>query len=408
MTLSKLSRLESPQPGSPSRQWSLGPLSAPNWRRAGLSLAIRLISAALLATQTWHIVATSGGLRFGFTMAQAQTLAPSSTPAAAAVTVTAPATVGYDAVYGGVTTTTTVDGASLAITRDGDGYNPVAVAYGGASSGTLAFQYAPGNTRTVESDGDTATHLVYSGDYLPMAEFADNGGGSTTRYHFPGQGQLTAGSGQLAGSADGSELFAITDRLGSTRALLSGGAVQARFDYDTLGRPTETDGCSAACPARAYAWRYQSHRYILLADAGEAAGYQPGLQDFEARFYDHGQGRFLNADLAGASISPYTAMANDWANMIDPDGLMPRRSQSAPADARRRAGRKRNFAEAFGYEQQSDRRVAQRTGALARNPAPAAAVPAPPHRRHTQPRFQHGFARIPTRLDPVISNDGST
>jgi RHS repeat-associated protein len=367
--LSKLTPLASQQPGSPYRQWPCGPLPTPNWRRAGLSLAIRLISAALLATQTWQIVETSGGLRFAKAAAQAQTPAPTPTAAAATpATKAAPATVGYDAVYGGVSQTTTADDTALTLTRDADGYSPVAIAYSGTSAGMLTFQYAPGDGRTVESDGAATTHLVYAGDYLPMAEF-DAGAAPATRYHFPGQGQLTnysqGGSGQLAVSADGSELFAVTDRLGSTRALLSAGAVQARFDYDMLGKPTETDNCSSACPAREYAYRYQSHRYILLASAGDQAGYQPGLQDFKARFYDHGQGRFLNTDLAGASISPYTAMGNDWVNNIDEDGLMPRRSaKKARPDPRRTPGVKRNFAAAFGYEQQFGRNVEPRTGDL--------------------------------------------
>jgi hypothetical protein len=304
-------------------------LRARNGRRYGWSFAVSLLSAALIATQTWQIVETSGELRLAAAAAQAQTPAPSGTPAAAtpataAAPAAAPATVAYDAVYGGVSQTTTADATVLTITRDGDGYNAVAIQYNGASSGTLTFQYAPGDTRTVESDGDAATHLVYAGDYLPMAEF-DTGADAASRYHFPGRGQLTddsqGGSGQLAdGSGGVSELFALTDRLGSTRALLAGGAVQARFDYDTLGKPTETDSCASACPERQYAWRYQSHRYILLAEAGEVsgqaagsntetasyqpgagAGYQPGLHDFKARFYEHGQGSSTPTSPAPAS-----------------------------------------------------------------------------------------------------------
>ena len=42
--------------------------------------------------------------------------------------------------------------------------------------------------------------------------------------------------------------------------------------------------------------------------------------DFEARYYDPQLGRWHNQDPANQFSSPYNAMANNWVNVIDPDG----------------------------------------------------------------------------------------
>jgi RHS repeat-associated protein len=105
--------------------------------------------------------------------------------------------------------------------------------------------------------------------------------------------------------SDGTTQYFLTDHQGSTRALAdASGAVTANYNYDTFG-----NGFSGTATRFGYTGREH--------DA------ETGLLYYRARWYDPGQGRFVNEDPIGLSggINWYGYVGNDPVNWIDPVGL---------------------------------------------------------------------------------------
>ena len=233
---------------------------------------------------------------------------------------TASATWQYDPVYGGVTQYATPQSQTVTITRNGIGRHPTTLDY---NDGSVTFDFQDNvagqrarRTRTATGQNPTVSHFVFGG-LTPMVEFEDSG----AVHYTVGDLYVTVDSNNTVQTQ-----YAVRDRLQSTRALLaSDTTVSAQFGYDTLGKPTENDqACTASdcSPAHLYPYRFQGHQYLAWDDS--SGGYQPGLTDNNDRFYSHDQGlRFMHTDIAGASIAPYTAYADDPVNAIDMDGTMP-------------------------------------------------------------------------------------
>ena len=177
---------------------------------------------------------------------------------------------------------------------------------------------------------DTVTsHFLFGGGLRPKVEFRNDGTTTTAHYTIYGPGGRVVSYISSDSDGDPVRLTPIHDRLGSTRALIdSSGAVKARFGYNTMGKPTETDGCTGddtSCDQyREYPYRFQGHRYLPFEDETASTGdYIVGVTDNVDRLYSHDHGlRFMHTDLAGASISPYTAYLDDPVNIVDWNGLM--------------------------------------------------------------------------------------
>ncbi len=78
------------------------------------------------------------------------------------------------------------------------------------------------------------------------------------------------------------------------------------------------DTCSGNCDAGRYEYLYQGQRFLEFGDSDTKA--MAGLYVFPARIYDPDQMRWTSLDAEFDSISPYTAMSNNWVNFRDPDG----------------------------------------------------------------------------------------
>ena len=236
----------------------------------------------------------------------------------------ASATWQYDPVYGGLTQYGTPQSQSptVTITHNGIGRHPTSLSNETVTYGfqdNVAGQRAMRTRTAIDSGNSTVSHFVFGG-LNSMVEFDED----------PGEVHYTVG--EMYVTVDNNDntvqtQYAVRDRLQSTRALLaSDKTVSAQFGYDTLGKPTENDqACkdSDCSPAHRYPYRFQSHQY--LAWNTSTGGYQPGVTDNKDRFYSHDQGlRFMHTDLANASISPYTAYADDSINLIDWTGFVTR------------------------------------------------------------------------------------
>ncbi len=242
----------------------------------------------------------------------------------------------YDSTYGGLTGYQTSDSAQVNITRNGFGRHPVKMAYGDPTNPTTTynFQDNAAGRRVVQkrtSGGVTTTsHFLFGGGLRPKVEFRNDGTTTTAHYTIYGPGGRVVSYITTDSSGSPVRLTPIHDRLGSTRALIdssSGGSgnVEARFGYNTLGKPTETDGCTDnSCDQyREYPYRFQGHRYLPFEDETATAGYTVGVTDNVDRLYSHDHGlRFMHTDIAGQSISPYSAYGDDPVNMVDLDGLI--------------------------------------------------------------------------------------
>ncbi len=241
----------------------------------------------------------------------------------------------YDTTYGGLTGYQTPDSAQVDITRNGFGRHPVKMAYDNTKNSittTYNFQDNAAGRRVVQErtigTKTVTSHFLFGGGLRPKVEFRKDDSGSTTAHYTiygPG-GQVV--SYVTTDSSGSTRLTPIHDRLGSTRALIdssSGGSgkIEARFGYNTLGKPTETDGCTTDCDQyREYPYRFQGHRYLPFEDETATTGYTVGVTDNVDRLYSHDHGlRFMHTDIAGQSISPYTSYGNDPVNMVDLTGL---------------------------------------------------------------------------------------
>jgi hypothetical protein len=225
----------------------------------------------------------------------------------------------YDPVYGGLTQYATPQSQPVKITRNGIGRHPTKLDY---NEGAVTYDFQDNvagqramRTRSATGVSPAVSHFVFGG-LNPMVEFE----GSDKVHYTVGDMYVTVDNNTNIVQTQ----YAVTDRLQSTRALLdSDTTVSAQFGYDTLGKPTENDqACtdSDCGPAHSYPYHFQGHQYLAWDDSKE--GYQPGLTDNNDRLYSHDQGlRFMHTDLAGASISPYTAYGNAPVSFVDLNGL---------------------------------------------------------------------------------------
>ncbi|MCP5018098.1 MAG: hypothetical protein GY938_22920 [Ketobacter sp.] len=243
----------------------------------------------------------------------------------------------YNETYGGLTQYHTPDSAQVNITRNGFGRHPVKMVYDNTKNSittTYNFQDNAAGRRVVQeratSAGTVTSHFLFGGGLRPKVEFRkDESGNTTAHYTVYGPGGRVVSYITTDSNGDPTRLTPIHDRLGSTRALIdssSGGSgkVEARFGYNTLGKPTETDGCTDdRCDQyREYPYRFQGHRYLPFEDETASAGYTVGVTDNVDRLYSHDHGmRFMHTDIAGQSISTYTAYGNDPVNMVDLNGF---------------------------------------------------------------------------------------
>lgn len=220
----------------------------------------------------------------------------------------------YDARYGTLSAFSTLDAGKVTITRDADGIRPVSVAYqSGSTVNGFKFQDGPdGRAVELNTVGETQTsrHFVRAGFIQPIAEFQATAKNTSVKYGLPGGGQYNADSGVI--------LFPIKDYLNSTRGILQEGKVVAKYDYDISGKPTVTDSCHGTCEAEHYEYLFQGQRFLEFGVNKQNA--LTGLYAFPARLYDPDQMRWASLDAAYDSVSPYTAMSNNWVNFTDPDG----------------------------------------------------------------------------------------
>ncbi len=235
----------------------------------------------------------------------------------------------YDATYGGLTQYHTPDNTSVNITRNGFGRHPVKLDY---NSHATVYNFQDNATgrrmvqeRTIPTIGTNIStvksHFLYGGGLRPRVEFRNDDGNTSAHYSIYGPGGQVLSYVSVDSSNNTTRLTPIHDRLGSTRALVQDGQVEARFAYNTLGKPNESceglqDGCAD------YPYRFQGHRYLTFEEDPDESGYIAGITDNVDRFYSHDHGlRFMHTDRAGQSISPYTAYGNDAVNMVDLDGF---------------------------------------------------------------------------------------
>jgi hypothetical protein len=227
----------------------------------------------------------------------------------------------YDPVYGGLTQYATPQSQLVNITRNGIGRHPTKLDY---NEGAVTYDFQDNlagqrvmRTRNATGQSVTVSHFVFGG-LNPIVEFE-----GTDKIHYTVGGAYVTVNNSNNNTVQ--TQYAVRDRLQSTRALLDEAhTVSAQFGYDTLGKPTENDqACTASdcSSAHRYPYRFQGHQYLAWDDS--QSGYQPGVTDNKDRLYSHDQGlRFMHTDLASASISPYTAYADDPVNAVDLDGLV--------------------------------------------------------------------------------------
>ncbi|WP_288904984.1 RHS repeat-associated core domain-containing protein [uncultured Sneathiella sp.] len=220
----------------------------------------------------------------------------------------------YDTRYGTLNTFATPDIDKVVITRDADGIRPVNVAFQSRDAeGSFKFQDGPdGRAVEIKTVGETQTsrHFVWAGFIRPIAEFQSNAKNTSVTYSLPGGGQYNAETGMT--------YFPVKDYLNSTRGILQQGEIVAKYDYDITGKPTVTDSCYGTCEVGQYEYLYQGQRFLEFG--ADKQNTLAGLYAFPARLYDPDQMRWASLDEAFDSISPYTAMANNWVNFTDPDG----------------------------------------------------------------------------------------
>ena len=235
----------------------------------------------------------------------------------------------YDPVFGGVTGFQTPQQQQVTIIRNSIGRHPYSMSHCDNQL-QYSFQESPASQRVVKikqqfSDSYCAEvasfhtqHQVFGG-LERIASFNNDG---TISYTVNGA-QIT-----IAAEANPSIIYKTMDRLRSTRAILSntGGssAVEALYGYDSLGQVTIADGHCAQASNCEFAYTFpdlfQGHQFLSWFNDA-TAGEQRGLVDNNDRFYSQDWGlRFDHTDSARASISPYTAYADNPANYIDLDG----------------------------------------------------------------------------------------
>ncbi len=180
----------------------------------------------------------------------------------------------YNTKYGALTSYQTVGGVEVALILNGYGRHPVSVDY---DNGSTTFRYQDNSAgrrvvrKSLSGGNATESHLVFGGNLRARAEFQTDTSGTSVR-----------------------------------SAIYGPGSVKARFGYDPLGKPTETDVCAETqtgdCTVyRQYPYRFQGHRYIAFGDQTQS-GYQTGVTDNVDRLYSHDHGlRFMNTDLAAQS-----------------------------------------------------------------------------------------------------------
>lgn len=117
----------------------------------------------------------------------------------------------------------------------------------------------------------------------------------------------------------GTTSYQLTDHLGNVRAVINQSSSLTNYsDYYPGGM---------AMPNRNIVGDY---RYGYQGEFAETDD-ETGMPAFEARLYDPRINRWLTIDPAREFFSPYLAMGNNWANVVDPDGRCTKCDQDAAA-----------------------------------------------------------------------------
>jgi len=182
---------------------------------------------------------------------------------------------------------------------------------------TVNFSYGPGGSRYRKVVTGPASETV---TYLGGAEVLDVGGNTSIR--------RTLGLAGLSvidtGGANAGVHFGIPDHLGSMMALIdSSGSVTQGLSYGDFGK-RYTTGWGGVL-SHSQGWTVNT----TLTDkgyTGQESLDSVGLDDYNARLYDPGLGRFLSTDPlishpgSTQSINPYSYVDNNPLNKTDPTG----------------------------------------------------------------------------------------
>jgi RHS repeat-associated protein len=163
-------------------------------------------------------------------------------------------------------------------------------------------------TKSVDPDGAgplpaTVQRFVYSGGQIAM-QFSASGAVTHRCLYGPGVDRI------LADDAGGVVSWALADRLGSVRNLVSSaGAVTDHLEYNSFGRLVSES---------------QAATDFLFGYAGGVLDRETGLQYDNARYYDPSSGRFLSQDplsFSAGDANLYRYVGNHPTNATDPSGL---------------------------------------------------------------------------------------
>jgi RHS repeat-associated protein len=168
------------------------------------------------------------------------------------------------------------------------------------------YTYDAGNKRISKTTGGVTTRYVYDRGHVTM-EFNGTGPTPTVRYLYGMQVDQILAQDKGAGNVS----WALTDQLGSVRALVGNdGVVRNRFEYDAFGTVVST--MSGATDDSRY-------RYTGREFDGET-----GLYYYRARYFDSNSGRFIGQDPIGfraGDSNLYRYVGNDTINKNDPSGM---------------------------------------------------------------------------------------
>src|SRR5262249_20651663 len=160
--------------------------------------------------------------------------------------------------------------------------------------------YDPSGVRTLKtSNGKISSQLFRMSSQNSFLETLTGLSGATAVRHVPAPGVTVV-------YTNGGFYFALQDRLGSTRILLSSaGKIAGQYSYDVYGMPAILQ--PAPFP---YSCLFTGQHY----DA------EVGLYDFRARLYDPQLQRFYSPDPVRQFFSPYVYAGCNPVLLIDPTG----------------------------------------------------------------------------------------
>lgn len=137
----------------------------------------------------------------------------------------------------------------------------------------------------------------------PLVEDETDGAGAPTRFRY-----VYGPTGLVAMSRNGTDYWALTDHLGSVRAVVDKDAnSKALFYYSPLGELLSRNAPPNSIDIR---YRYTGQEY----DA------ETGLYNYGSRLYDPGLARFYAPDPLEQFASPYLYAGNDPISLVDSDG----------------------------------------------------------------------------------------